>query len=92
MQRSDLGELSLPKTVKMEFPNVDDVLNFKLAITPDEGEPSSLPRSFTTMPAPSRIKAQAPWIFFVILAVEGGEESGRAPAWWNVFKTACGLT
>jgi len=33
----DLNELELPKTCKTEFPDVDDLLNFKLIIYPDEG-------------------------------------------------------
>ena len=32
----DLNELELPKTCKTEFPDVDDLLNFKLIIYPDE--------------------------------------------------------
>lgn len=33
---SDINELNLPKTCKMEFPEPDDLLNFKLIISPDE--------------------------------------------------------
>ncbi len=33
----DLNELELPKTMKLKFPNPDDLLNFELSITPDEG-------------------------------------------------------
>jgi len=33
----DIGELSLPPTCKLEFQDPDDLLNFKLIITPDEG-------------------------------------------------------
>merc|ERR1712059_125409 len=33
----DINELELPKTCKTEFPDVDDLLNFKLIIYPDEG-------------------------------------------------------
>jgi ubiquitin-conjugating enzyme E2 M len=33
----DLGELYLPSTMKTEFPNPDDILNFLLHIEPDEG-------------------------------------------------------
>ncbi|KAF8791493.1 NEDD8-conjugating enzyme Ubc12-like [Argiope bruennichi] len=33
----DINELNLPKTCKMEFPEPDDLLNFKLIISPDEG-------------------------------------------------------
>ena len=33
----DLNELELPKTCKTEFPDPDDLLNFKLKIYPDEG-------------------------------------------------------
>ena len=32
----DLNELELPKTCKTEFPDIDDLLNFKLIIYPDE--------------------------------------------------------
>ncbi|XP_030757718.1 NEDD8-conjugating enzyme Ubc12 isoform X1 [Sitophilus oryzae] len=33
----DLSELNLPKTCSTEFPDPDDLLNFKLVICPDEG-------------------------------------------------------
>lgn len=33
----DLQELSLGSTMKMSFPNPDDILNFTLTIEPDEG-------------------------------------------------------
>lgn len=33
----DLNELNLPKTCTTEFPDPDDLLNFKLIICPDEG-------------------------------------------------------
>ncbi|GIX95852.1 nedd8-conjugating enzyme UbcE2M [Caerostris darwini] len=33
----DINELNLPKTCKMDFPEPDDLLNFKLIISPDEG-------------------------------------------------------
>lgn len=33
----DLNELNLPKTCATEFPDPDDLLNFKLIICPDEG-------------------------------------------------------
>jgi ubiquitin-conjugating enzyme E2 M len=33
----DIAELTLPKTCTTEYPNKDDLLNFKLHITPDEG-------------------------------------------------------
>jgi ubiquitin-conjugating enzyme E2 M len=33
---SDINDLSLPKTCKIEFPDPDDLLNFKLVIAPDE--------------------------------------------------------
>ncbi|RDD40812.1 NEDD8-conjugating enzyme Ubc12 [Trichoplax sp. H2] len=33
----DVNELTLPKTCKIDFPNPDDLLNFKLTILPDEG-------------------------------------------------------
>ena len=32
----DINELNLPKTCQMEFPDQDDLLNFKLIICPDE--------------------------------------------------------
>jgi ubiquitin-conjugating enzyme E2 M len=35
--QKDLSELQLPKTCQTEFPDKDDLLNFKLAIQPDEG-------------------------------------------------------
>ena len=35
--QKDLSELQLPKTCQTEFPDKDDLLNFKLAIEPDEG-------------------------------------------------------
>lgn len=37
----DLNELNLPKTCNTEFPDPDDLLNFKLIICPDEVSPSS---------------------------------------------------
>ena len=33
----DLSELELPKTCKTEFEDPDDLLNFRLVISPDEG-------------------------------------------------------
>ncbi|CAL4147492.1 unnamed protein product, partial [Meganyctiphanes norvegica] len=33
----DINELTLPKTCDTEFPDPDDLLNFKLIIAPDEG-------------------------------------------------------
>nr|CAD7399980.1 unnamed protein product [Timema poppensis] len=33
----DINELNLPKTCNTEFPDPDDLLNFKLVICPDEG-------------------------------------------------------
>lgn len=33
----DLQELTLGSTMKMSFPNPDDILNFTLTIEPDEG-------------------------------------------------------
>ncbi|KAI6711266.1 hypothetical protein JHW43_006176 [Diplocarpon mali] len=35
--QKDLSELSLPSTMKTDFPDPDDTLNFKLTIEPDEG-------------------------------------------------------
>lgn len=36
-RRLDLQELTLGNTMKMSFPNPDDILNFTLTIEPDEG-------------------------------------------------------
>lgn len=33
---TDISELNLPKTCNTEFPDPDDLLNFKLYISPDE--------------------------------------------------------
>jgi len=35
--QTDITDLELPKTMKTYFPNPDDVLNFQLIITPNEG-------------------------------------------------------
>ncbi|KAH8670921.1 ubiquitin-conjugating enzyme [Xylariales sp. PMI_506] len=35
--QKDLSELSLGSTMKTDFPDPDDILNFTLTITPDEG-------------------------------------------------------
>ncbi|EMC92149.1 hypothetical protein BAUCODRAFT_78193 [Baudoinia panamericana UAMH 10762] len=35
--QKDLSELALPQTMKTTFPNPDDILNFVLHLTPDEG-------------------------------------------------------
>ncbi|KAI8336268.1 putative ubiquitin-conjugating enzyme E2 [Chlamydoabsidia padenii] len=35
--QKDLAELEIPSTIKMDFPDPADILNFKLTITPDEG-------------------------------------------------------
>ena len=32
----DIAELNLPKTCQLDFPDPDDLLNFKLIICPDE--------------------------------------------------------
>ncbi len=32
----DMNELTLPKTCQLDFPDKDDLLNFKLIICPDE--------------------------------------------------------
>lgn len=37
MPVSDLTELDLPGTMKLEHPDSDNLLNFFLIITPDEG-------------------------------------------------------
>ena len=34
---TDLTELDLPSTMKMDFPDPADTLHFNLSITPDEG-------------------------------------------------------
>jgi len=34
----DIGKDKLPKTMKVDFPNPDDLFNFELTITPDEGK------------------------------------------------------
>ena len=34
---ADLSELALPSTMKTDFPDPDDILNFTLTIEPDEG-------------------------------------------------------
>jgi hypothetical protein len=33
----DITELDLPSTMKIDFPNPEDLLNFTLTIKPDEG-------------------------------------------------------
>jgi ubiquitin-conjugating enzyme E2 M len=33
----DLAELDIPDTIKLEFPNPSDILNFNVTIHPDEG-------------------------------------------------------
>ncbi|KAJ1302600.1 hypothetical protein OPQ81_002917 [Rhizoctonia solani] len=35
--QKDITELDLPETMKTEFPNPEDLLNFVLSIKPDEG-------------------------------------------------------
>jgi len=35
--QKDINELQLPKTCKMDFPDPDDLLNFKVEMQPDEG-------------------------------------------------------
>ncbi|KAG6817971.1 hypothetical protein H0H87_012439 [Tephrocybe sp. NHM501043] len=37
--QKDLTELDLPSTMKTNFPDPTDLLNFTLTITPDEGQP-----------------------------------------------------
>lgn len=34
---TDINDLNLPKTCTTDFPDTDDLLNFKLIIMPDEG-------------------------------------------------------
>ena len=38
MLHTDLTELDLPSTMKTHFPDPNDLLNFTLTITPDEGK------------------------------------------------------
>jgi hypothetical protein len=38
-RRIDLSELELPSTMKTDFPDAADLLNFTLTISPDEGRP-----------------------------------------------------
>ena len=33
---TDLADLNLPKTCQMDFPDPDDLLNFRLVVMPDE--------------------------------------------------------
>lgn len=40
--QKDLTELELPKTMKTDFPDPADVLNFTLTIEPDEGSSPAL--------------------------------------------------
>ena len=42
---TDLSELSLPPTIKMDHPDPEDILNFTLTIEPDEGTFPSCPTS-----------------------------------------------
>ncbi|KAJ1992423.1 NEDD8-conjugating protein ubc12 [Dimargaris cristalligena] len=35
--QKDITELSLPSTMRLDFPNPDDLMHFQLCITPDEG-------------------------------------------------------
>jgi len=35
--QKDISELTLPSTTKIEFPNPDDLMNFRVTISPDEG-------------------------------------------------------
>ncbi|KAI8097755.1 E2 ubiquitin-conjugating enzyme [Halteromyces radiatus] len=35
--QKDLSELEIPSTIKMDFPDPADILNFRIIITPDEG-------------------------------------------------------
>ena len=38
VKHTDLTELDLPSTMKTHFPDPNDLLNFTLTITPDEGK------------------------------------------------------
>ena len=52
----DLAELNLPKTCETKFPDKDDLLHFKLVITPDEvlekcitdSDTQTMPRHYCT--------------------------------------------
>ncbi|KAI9319895.1 putative ubiquitin-conjugating enzyme E2 [Dichotomocladium elegans] len=35
--QKDLAELEIPPTIKLDFPSPEDILNFKVTISPDEG-------------------------------------------------------
>ena len=35
--QKDISDLNLPKTCEITFPDPDDLLNFKVTISPDEG-------------------------------------------------------
>jgi hypothetical protein len=48
----DLTELDLPSTMKTNFPDPADLLNFSLTITPDEGPPNPQDSSFGSNLAP----------------------------------------
>ena len=49
----DISELELPKTCKTEFPDPDDLLNFHLVISPDEGN------TFTLVHTKSKLSKKA---------------------------------
>jgi len=36
LPNTDIAELNLPKTCQLDFPDPDDLLNFRLIICPDE--------------------------------------------------------
>ena len=38
---ADIQELTLPKTCSIDIPDPDDLLNFKVVITPDEVSPAA---------------------------------------------------
>lgn len=45
----DLTEMELPSTMKTDFPDPSDVLNFKLTIEPDEGKDESFDHAYYSL-------------------------------------------
>ena len=61
----DLTELDLPSTMKTEFPDVADLLNFTLTITPDEGTQLRLfSARFLHLPSCRHVQGWRVCIFF----------------------------
>jgi ubiquitin-conjugating enzyme E2 M len=52
-----VSELSLPKNIRIDFPDPDDLLNFRLTIQPDEGTLSDGPCAL----GPTPLTAHGPW-------------------------------